>query len=352
MLGERARLGGFAVPGRISAGGGCRLIAARDGWIALNLAREDDRDLLPALLEQAIAPDDDAALERAIAKRDAAGLTARGREMGLAIAALDETPASAAVERLGPGAQVAPPRRPPLVIDLAALWAGPLCGHLLRLAGAEVIKLENPHRPDRMREGEPGFFALLNQGKSNVALDPALNADRTALLALLARADIVIEAARPRGLAQLGIDAAALAAQRPGLVWLTITGHGAQGEAAGWTGFGDDCAVAGGLSAALHDASGRIGFVGDAPADPLTGIIAAHEAWRAWHSGTGGRIGLAMSAIAATALTEERTFDPALLHAELAEWGTATGQPFPAAPMREPSAPVRPLGADNARWLG
>ena len=43
LLGERAMLGSFAVPGLRSAGGGCRLLPARDGWIALNLAREDDR---------------------------------------------------------------------------------------------------------------------------------------------------------------------------------------------------------------------------------------------------------------------------------------------------------------------
>ena len=43
----------------------------------------------------------------------------------------------------------------------------------------------------------------------------------------------------------------------PGLVWITITAHGVQGEAANWIGFGDDCGVAAGLSAALHAATGR-----------------------------------------------------------------------------------------------
>ena len=33
-------------PGRVSANGACQLIAAADGWIAVNLAREEDREEL------------------------------------------------------------------------------------------------------------------------------------------------------------------------------------------------------------------------------------------------------------------------------------------------------------------
>src|SRR5687768_12600013 len=51
LLGERAMLSGMTIPGRISAGGGCRLFDARDDAIALNLARSADRELLPALFE-------------------------------------------------------------------------------------------------------------------------------------------------------------------------------------------------------------------------------------------------------------------------------------------------------------
>jgi MFS family permease len=45
-----------------------------------------------------------------------------------------------------------------------------------------------------------------------------------------------------------------------------------------------------------------MGFVGDAIADPLTGIVAAREAWRHWLGGSSARIGLSMSSIAAMAL--------------------------------------------------
>ena len=39
----------------------------------------------------------------------------------------------------------------PLVVDLAALWAGPLAASLLTMAGARVIKIESRTRPDAAR---------------------------------------------------------------------------------------------------------------------------------------------------------------------------------------------------------
>ena len=44
---------------------------------------------------------------------------------------------------------------PPRIVDLSALWAGPLCAHLLQLAGASVVKLESTRRPDGARFGAP-----------------------------------------------------------------------------------------------------------------------------------------------------------------------------------------------------
>ena len=348
LQGERARLNGFSIPARRSAGGKCHLIAAQDGWIALNLSRDDDRELLPALFGARMFDTADLGeIAEHIYACNAQALVARGREMGLAVAAINEPSAGEAITRLERSQPSPPPSRAPLVVDLSALWAGPLCAHLLQLAGAQVVKVESLTRRDALREGDPALFALLNGGKDSVSVDLADNAFR----ALIAKADIVIEAARPRALAQLGVDACALVAAKPGKVWIIITGHGASGEAANWIGFGDDCGVAGGLSAALQQASGAVGFVGDAIADPLTGIAAARAAWQAWSSGKGGRISLSMSGVAARALAEERAFDAELLHAELVAWAAASGRSFPQVAERSPHAPVHLLGADNARWL-
>jgi hypothetical protein len=333
LLGERAMLSGMTIPDRISAGGGCRLFDARDDVIALNLARSADRELLPALFEvDALDTNDDGVLARHIAQHTARSLVTRGRSLGLAIAAEHENLISAANPciHLAAGCPTTVERRDrPRVIDLSALWAGPLASHLLWLAGAEVIKVEHRTRRDSMRAGDSQFYALLNQGKASVVLDFADTNDRRALHSLIARSDIVIEASRPRALLQLGFDAAEIARTTPGLVWITITGHGATDAAAGWVGFGDDCGVAAGLSATLRAVTGFAGFVGDAIADPLTGIFAASAAWDAWTSRRGGRFGLALSQVAAHCLVRCNDRDPQVLRKQMMEWRAHVGELFP-----------------------
>jgi hypothetical protein len=354
ICGERGSVNGYVIAGRTSAGpGGSRLLQTRDGgWFALTLIRPIDREYLPALfLDDGVDAQDWSAIARAVTRFDAAELVARGRLLGLLVASADETPASPPVEIMGTGADRLRTGAPPLVVDLSAIWAGPLAGHLLWLAGAEVVKVESPGRPDLIRRDDPSTFETINQGKANVALDLTRTGDRDALVALIRRADIVIESSRPRALRQLGIDADSLVAETPGLVWLSVTAHGASGEAAMWAGIGHDSGVAGGLSRALAQACGEVGYVGDALPDPLTGITAAREAWRAWRSGKAQRIGFAMSAVTARALVEEREHDAAALDAELRAWGAAIGRPFPRFARRPTTAELRPIGADNARYL-
>lgn len=350
LLGERAMLGGFAIPDRVSAGAGCRMYLDRDGAaVALNLARAEDREMLPALFAGGPAGAwDDPDIAAQVARADGPALTARGREMGLAIACERERGTRSNIP-VDPVLEVTPrdrPKRQPLVIDLSALWAGPLAGHLLWLAGARVIKVENPNRPDAMRDGDPRFFALLNQGKLSVTLDPRETEGRAKLLALLRAADVVIESARPRALWQLGIHALELVRENPGLIWINVAGHGVRPPTDDWVGFGDDCGVSGGLALAMRQACGQPGFVGDAIADPLTGMVAAHTAIDALRSGKGGRYGLSMSGIVAQALAEEQSADDARLHRELRAWHAATGQPFPPVAIRQ-TGPVAPLGHDN-----
>ncbi len=117
-------------------------------------------------------------------------------------------------------------------------WTCPRCGrarcarNLLQLMGAQVIKVESTARPDGMRRAGDGFYDLLNAGKASVALDLAQPAGlRAAAPCCCGRADIVVEASRPRALRQLGIHAEAILDENPGLTWISITGHGREGRA-------------------------------------------------------------------------------------------------------------------------
>ena len=118
-----------------------------------------------------------------------------------------------------------------VVVDLSSLWAGPLCGALLAECGCRVVKVESTPRPDGARSGSAAFFDRMNARKRSVALDLRTRGGARVLQRLLENADVVIEASRPRALAQLGIDPLQLVASGP-RAWVSITGHGYRGEAA------------------------------------------------------------------------------------------------------------------------
>jgi hypothetical protein len=294
LLAGRAGMLGLARNGRTSAGGATRLFRARDGWCALTLSRPDDVAAVPAMVEISESPADPwPAVEGWAAQREGYEVAERARLLGLPAALLGEHRTGAVVQRRS-GVHVGP-RNPSglLVVDMSSMWAGPLCGQLLAQAGATVVKVESPARPDGTRAGPSAFFGWMNAGKLSYAVD-FNDADR--LRALLHVADVVIESARPAGLRRRGLGHDAIAA-RPGRVWLRITGHGADGEQANWVAFGDDAAVAGGLVGT--DGTAPV-FCADAVADPLTGLQSALAVTEALARGGGLLMDVAMAGVAAS----------------------------------------------------
>jgi hypothetical protein len=319
LIAGRAALLGLSPQGPVSAGGATRLMPSADGWCALTLSRQDDIDLVPALVESDAA-EPWAAVQDWAVSTTSADVTARARLLGLPVAALGETtPAPPLFTTLG--APVSPRNvKGLLVADLSSMWAGPLCGQLLARAGATVVKVETRARPDGTRAGPQAFFDWMNSGKLSYAVD----FDDPALRHLLDTADVVIESSRPAALEQRGLGPAS----RDGQVWLRITGHGTDGERANWVAFGDDAAVSGGLVDGTADAPQ---FCGDAIADPLTGLHAALAVAESLSRGGGELIELSMAAIAATYAADDRTARV-----------ECTAPPLL-------SRPAAPLGADNAK---
>ena len=361
LLAERAAIAGHSRNGAIAPGGTCRLLPAADGTLALNLARPDDWDLLPAWLE-ADGVDSWEAVARAVRARRLGELVERGREIGLALAAeglpdLTTTSWFSTVGAAHGRDAVAPMGRScdeaPLVVDLSALWAGPLCGQLLHRAGARVAKVESPRRPDGARQGPRAFFDLLNAGKHSVALDFRDPQDLARLRGLVEAADIVIESSRPRALRQLGLDAEALVRAKPALVWISITGHGRAAGREQWIAYGDDAAVAAGLSAVQRAASGEAAFVGDAVADPLTGLHAALLAWASWRARRGGLFSVSLAQVVAHCIAFAPP--PEGWAARAQEWAgvlARAAMPVAAPRARAVHALARELGADTAGILG
>jgi crotonobetainyl-CoA:carnitine CoA-transferase CaiB-like acyl-CoA transferase len=351
LLGQRARLRGLRRGGQQSPGGGCRLLPTRDGWIALSVARNEDWAAVPAWLCDDL-PAEWGAIGRALREQGADGVVARGRLLGLAVARADGGDVAQAWRGRSSGTAGPVRRRRPVVIDLSALWAGPLAGALLRLAGADVIKVEDVARPDGARLGHGGFFDWLNGGKRCVALDFSDAQGQAALRALLRQADIVIEGSRPRALRQIGVIAEEFLLRQPELVWVSLTAHGRDGAAGAWVGFGDDAAVAGGLSLCMARTYGQMMFAGDAIADPLTGLHAAVAAWAAWRRGVGGLVSLSLAGVVARAVQLGGMLTGDALAARADRWARAAGPwrtrlyPHPVA-----AGAARRYGADTATVL-
>jgi hypothetical protein len=320
----RAALLGLRPAGRISAGGATRLLATRDGWCALTLSREDDVQSVPALLETNDEPADPwMAVTTAAAGRDAAEFVARARLLDLPAAILGEV--LPAPPRFAPGGLTAQRHMSELLVaDLSSMWAGPLCGHLLAAAGATVVKVETSGRPDGTRSGDSRFFDWMNASKLSYATD-FRDGDVRRLLEV---ADVVIEGSRPAALTRRGLGAAQVRA-RPGRVWLRLTGYGAHGERATRVAFGDDAAVAGGLVGVGP------AFIGDAIADPLTGLSATQAVLDSLRRGGGEVVEVSLAEVAADYATSPRVVAP--------EKGDASR--IPALPPQSAAA----LGADNHR---
>ena len=286
-----------------------RILTAADGMLAVNLPRPSDWDLVPAWLHRSTGrPERWADIADAVRSSRAAPLAARAGELGLAATpcpAPGRAPADEQNRHRHPAGAIAPwvltgaagPTPVPIeglqVVDLSALWAGPLLGSLLAGAGATVTKVEDPRRRDASRPGATALSQDLNRAKTLVEV-PFDHHGRDTLAALLAEADVVIEGSRPRVLDGLGLGPAA--GLRAGQVWVSITAFGRTGPWSGRVGYGDDTAAAGGLYAgAGHTAT----FVGDAVADPLTGLHGAVAVLAALAGGWSGHIDLALRDTAA-----------------------------------------------------
>ena len=338
VIGERAALIGLQPSSTVSCGGATRLIETADGWICVALARDGDLDLLPAWLGIDAHPGESwGPVARALGVLPSEEAVARGAELGLACAVLGEARGrhdAVLVEQLGdvPPIDV----RGLVVVNLGALWAGPLCGDLLARLGATVVKVESTGRPDGSR-AQPAFFDAVHERQQMVALDFTTADGIEVLAALLGAADVVIEGSRPRALAQLGIDAASVVATGRPRIWVSITGHGRAEPFGSRIGFGDDAAVAGGLTGGPPAAPT---FLADAFADPLAGVTAAATVVDLLADGGRWLVDAALSRVAASMVDRS---------------ASAIAATMPAKPPRGRSDPLlcdsSTLGRDTVRVL-
>jgi len=142
------------------------------------------------------------------------------------------------------------------------------CGRLLADLGAEVIKVEPPGggrlrraRPFvRGHEGDPNAslaFWVHNTSKKSVVLDLETDEGRTLARKLALTADIVLEDCPVGYLAERGLGFDTLHAEKPSLVYTSVTGFGQDGPHAHWA-----------YSDIVGQAMGGIMTLAGEPADP------------------------------------------------------------------------------------
>jgi len=288
ILTQRVRHTKWAASSSQSVGGSCHLMLTKDDqWVAINLARPEDHELVSIFFSLEVGVNekiDIGKLGNNVRSCSSADLIEYAIDVGVPISRLNEVPYKYSLFELPVQVQdVKKAHDVSLstqlkVVDLSSLWAGPLCSHLLQRCGFSVTKVESSQRPDGARFGNPNFFAELDEGKEHVEIDFHSIAGIHQLRELIENADVVIEGSRPRAMQQLGINLEQIVRQAQPRVWLSITGYGRAGLAGQRVGFGDDCAVAGGL---VDFSSDGPHFLGDAIADPISGLVAATSIFRA-----------------------------------------------------------------------
>ncbi|GAA1787658.1 CoA transferase [Pseudarthrobacter sulfonivorans] len=174
-----------------------------------------------------------------------------------------------------------------IVADFSRVLAGPLATMTLADLGARVIKIERPGAGDDTRSWGPPFsptgatyFESVNRNKESICLDLADPDDQDTARELSRRADIVVENFKPGGMAKLGLGYAELAAENPGLIYVSVTGFGS-GGGADLLGYDFVVQALGGLMSITGQADGDPTKAGVALVDVLTakdatiGVLAA-----------------------------------------------------------------------------
>ena len=168
------------------------------------------------------------------------------------------------------------------VLDLTAVIMGPSATMLLGDMGADVVKIENG-TGDTMRwigpfrhDGMGPMFLQGNRNKRSVALDLKTPDGKAAILALAAKADVLISNVRPQGLARLGLDYDSVAKANPKIIYCATVGYGSDGPEAGKAVYDDLMQSASGICGLFKAIDGAPRYAPINLCDRTVGLYAAN----------------------------------------------------------------------------
>lgn len=180
------------------------------------------------------------------------------------------------------------------VLSFGQAWSGAFGTELLALLGADVVQVSSLRRHDSWRRagaGVPkaianprrtqhplntqGLFNSVNLNKREIALDLASPRGRELLWQLIPRFSVVVDNYRPGVMASWGVTLERLTELRPGMIWASVSGYGADGPYSAYPAIGTTIEPMGGLSS-LHGYEGDAGMnTGGLYPDPVAAYILA-----------------------------------------------------------------------------
>ncbi len=166
------------------------------------------------------------------------------------------------------------------VVEFCSTASGPFSTMLLSDMGAEVVKIEPP-AGDGLRQWPPlneGYsenFASLNRNKRSVALNLKDPADAALARQLILESDVVVENNRPGVMDRLGLGWAAMSAEKPQLLYCSISAYGQTGPRAGEGGFDLTIQAASGVMSVTGEPDGAPVKCGVPLVDFASGLYAA-----------------------------------------------------------------------------
>ena len=343
-----------------------RFWPAADGWVRTHANYPWHADALLRALGTSGDPESVAA---AIAGLRAAEVESRVVGAGGVAAAVRgekewrAEPAGQAVATAGlvEGAEIgaAPPRRHPAgplpasglrVLDLTRVIAGPVATRYLAALGADVLRLDSPHRPELPLHAYDGLL-----GKRSALLDLGTADGAARLHELLSGADVLVHGYRPHALDRFGLAPDDLAERHPGLVVVSLSAWGSRGPWGGRRGFDSIVQAACGIAMAESADGIRPGAMPCQLLDHGTGYLCAAAALRALdrqaaRGGTQFRE-LCLARTASWLLSQDRTAGPAVTRPDRGEEAWLTTIDGPDGPVTTVLPPGQ-LGGAGFSWPG
>ena len=121
------------------------------------------------------------------------------------------------------------------VLDLTQVLSGPFCTQMLGDMGADIIKVEGPDGDvargllPQYVEDDSVYYLSINRNKRSIVINLKTTQGVELLRRLALSCDVVIENFRPGVCERLGFSPSELRAQKPSLIWCSISGFGQSG---------------------------------------------------------------------------------------------------------------------------